>query len=100
MGRKSFCGQAHVRNRKTLFTHGHNAAAEGSMPIPSHSPNIAESLSPVYRYPAMVFADLDLSQRLERAEGHACLEFAESRHHLDPESGAAWMQCAGANVVF
>ncbi len=48
----------------------------------------------------MLFADLDLSRRLERAEGQACLEFAESRHHLDPASGAAWLQCAGANVVF
>jgi GNAT superfamily N-acetyltransferase len=48
----------------------------------------------------MVFADLDLSRRLERAEGQACLEFAESRHRLEPTSGAAWMQCAGANVVF
>jgi len=48
----------------------------------------------------MVFADLDLSRRLERAEGQACLEFAESRQRLDPGSGAAWMQCAGANVVF
>jgi GNAT superfamily N-acetyltransferase len=54
----------------------------------------------VYRYPAMVLADLDLSRRLERAEGQACLEFAQSRHRLDPESGAAWMECAGANVVF
>ncbi len=54
----------------------------------------------MYRYPAMVFADLDLSRRLERAEGQACVEFAESRHRLDPKSGAAWMQCAGANVVF
>ena len=54
----------------------------------------------MYRYPAMVFADLDLSRRLERAEGQACLEFAESRHRLNPERGAAWMQCAGANVVF
>jgi hypothetical protein len=48
----------------------------------------------------MAFADLDLSRRLERAEGQACLEFAESRHRLEPGSGAAWMQCAGANVVF
>lgn len=54
----------------------------------------------MYRYPAMVFADLDLSRRLERAEGQACLEFVESRHRLDPKSGVAWMQCAGANVVF
>jgi GNAT superfamily N-acetyltransferase len=48
----------------------------------------------------MVFADLELSRRLERAEGQACLEFAESHHCLDPGSGAAWMQSAGANVVF
>jgi GNAT superfamily N-acetyltransferase len=48
----------------------------------------------------MVFADLDLSRRLERAEGRACREFAESRYRLDPESGAAWLECAGANVVF
>ena len=61
---------------------------------------IAERLCAVYRYRAMVFADLDLSRRLERAEGQACLEFAESRHRLYPESGAAWMECAGANVVF
>ena len=48
----------------------------------------------------MVFANLDLARRLERAEGHACFEFAESRHRLDPGSGTAWMQSAGANVVF
>ena len=68
--------------------------------IPSQSLSIAEPLRPMYRYPAMVFADLELSRRFERAEGQACLEFAESRHRLDPASGAAWMQCAGANVVF
>jgi GNAT superfamily N-acetyltransferase len=77
-----------VRNRKTLFTYGQDAGY------------LHEGRSRVYRYPAMVFADLDLCRRLERAEGQACLEFAESRHRLDPESGAAWMQCAGANVVF
>jgi GNAT superfamily N-acetyltransferase len=48
----------------------------------------------------MPFADLDLSRRLERAEGQAGLEFAESRYRLDPGSGAAWMRSAGANVVF
>jgi hypothetical protein len=67
---------------------------------PSQRLSIAEPFRPVYRYSAMVFADLDLSRRLERAEGQACLEFAESRHRLDPECAAAWMQCAGANVVF
>jgi GNAT superfamily N-acetyltransferase len=48
----------------------------------------------------MAFADLDLSRQLERAEGQACREFAEARHRLEPGSGAAWMECAGANVVF
>jgi GNAT superfamily N-acetyltransferase len=51
-------------------------------------------------YGAMVFADLDLSRRLERAEGQACLQFAQSRARLYPESGAAWIECAGAYAVF
>ena len=49
---------------------------------------------------AMVFADLDLSRRLERAEGQACLEFAQARAQLDPSSGATWIECAGAYAVF
>jgi hypothetical protein len=48
----------------------------------------------------MTFADLDLSRRLERAEGRSCLEFAEARARLHPESGATWMECAGAYAVF
>jgi GNAT superfamily N-acetyltransferase len=48
----------------------------------------------------MTFADLDLSRRLERAEGRSCLEFAEARGRLHPESGATWMECAGAYAVF
>jgi GNAT superfamily N-acetyltransferase len=48
----------------------------------------------------MKFADLDLSRRLERAEGRSCLEFAEARGRLNPESGATWMECAGAYAVF
>src|SRR5271155_1709496 len=48
----------------------------------------------------MPFSDLRLSQRLERVEGHACLQFARARHRLFPESGARWMDCAGAQVVF
>jgi len=51
-------------------------------------------------YGAMVFADLDLSRRLERTEGQACLQFAESRARLFPGSGAAWIECAGAYSVF
>jgi hypothetical protein len=48
----------------------------------------------------MLFFDLALSKRLERAEGHACRQFAKARRSLFPESGAAWMECAGAQVVF
>jgi GNAT superfamily N-acetyltransferase len=46
------------------------------------------------------FSDLTLSRRLERAEGQACLQFAVARRKLFPDHGSAWMQCAGANVVF
>jgi hypothetical protein len=48
----------------------------------------------------MLFSDLALSKRLERAEGHACAQFAEARHRLFPDSGAEWMECAGAYAVF
>jgi GNAT superfamily N-acetyltransferase len=48
----------------------------------------------------MVFADLDLAKRLERTEGRSCLGFAEVRSQLYPESGATWMECAGAYAVF
>jgi hypothetical protein len=51
-------------------------------------------------YGEMVFADLELSRRLERAEGKACLQFAESRARLFPQCGAAWIECAGAYAVF
>jgi len=48
----------------------------------------------------MVFSDLALSRRLERAEGHACVQFAEARRRLFPDSGAEWIECAGAYAVF
>lgn len=48
----------------------------------------------------MLFSDLALSRRLERAEGRACVQFAEARRELHPESGAEWMECAGAYAVF
>jgi hypothetical protein len=47
-----------------------------------------------------VFSDLSLSRRLERAEGHACVEYAEARRRVYPDSGAAWIECAGAYAVF
>jgi GNAT superfamily N-acetyltransferase len=48
----------------------------------------------------VTFANLDLARRLERAEGSACRAFAEARARLDPASGAAWIECAGAWAVF
>src|SRR3984893_19323062 len=48
----------------------------------------------------MFFSDLALSKRLERAEGHACVQYAEARRRLFPDSGAEWMECAGAYAVF
>jgi len=47
-----------------------------------------------------MFADLTLSRRLERAEAHACAQFADSRRRRFPDSGAEWMECAGAYAVF
>jgi len=46
------------------------------------------------------FSDLALSQRLERAEGYACAQFAAARRLLYPDIEADWMECAGAHVVF
>src|SRR5579864_4806536 len=48
----------------------------------------------------MLFSDLALSRRLERAEGRACVQFAEARRELHPDSGAEWMECSGAYAVF
>jgi GNAT superfamily N-acetyltransferase len=48
----------------------------------------------------MIFADLTLARRLERAEAFSCLRFAEARSRLFPESGACWLKCAGAFAVF
>jgi GNAT superfamily N-acetyltransferase len=48
----------------------------------------------------MQFSDLELSKRLERAEGVACAQYAEARRQLFPSSGAEAIECAGANVVF
>jgi hypothetical protein len=48
----------------------------------------------------MHFSDLALSRRLERAEGHACVQHAEARRRLFPDSGAEWIECAGAYAVF
>ena len=48
----------------------------------------------------MPFSDLTLARRLERAEGHACVQYAVARRRLFPDSGAEWMECAGTYAVF
>ena len=48
----------------------------------------------------MTFCDLALSRRLERAEAHACVKFVEARARTFPESGAEWIECAGAYAAF
>src|SRR5258708_11749199 len=48
----------------------------------------------------MLFSDVSLSRRFERAEGHACLQFAEARRRVFPGSGSEWIECAGAYAVF
>jgi GNAT superfamily N-acetyltransferase len=47
-----------------------------------------------------VFADLELSQRLERTEAHANAMFVEARARLTPELRAAWIECGGAYAMF
>jgi hypothetical protein len=44
----------------------------------------------------LLFSDLSLAQRLERAEGRSCAAFVESRARLFPDSGAQWIEVAGA----
>ncbi|HLL85357.1 MAG TPA: GNAT family N-acetyltransferase [Longimicrobium sp.] len=46
------------------------------------------------------FSDLELSRRLERTEARANAAFVDARARLDPASGAAWMEAAGAYAMF
>jgi hypothetical protein len=46
------------------------------------------------------FSDLALSRRLERAEGRSNADFVEARASLFPESGAQWIEVAGAYAMF
>jgi hypothetical protein len=46
------------------------------------------------------FSDLTLSQRLERAEAHASARFVEARAKAFSQSGARWIEVAGAYAMF
>lgn len=48
----------------------------------------------------MIFADLELSRRLERPEATSGARFVEARSRLSPESGACWIEVAGAYAMF
>ncbi|HKQ74848.1 MAG TPA: GNAT family N-acetyltransferase [Blastocatellia bacterium] len=49
---------------------------------------------------SLPFSDLSLSRRLERAEARSNAEFVEARASLFPESGAEWIEVAGAYAMF
>ena len=46
------------------------------------------------------FADLELSRRLERAEGYSCATFVEAHARLRPDLGAVWMEAGGAYAMY
>lgn len=45
------------------------------------------------------FSDLVLSRRLERAEGRSNADFVEARAKFFPDSGAQWIEVAGAYAI-
>jgi GNAT superfamily N-acetyltransferase len=48
----------------------------------------------------MYYSDRTLSQKLERTEARANADFVETRARVSPESGAAWIDVAGAYAMF
>ena len=46
------------------------------------------------------FSDIALARRLERAEGRSNADFVEARASAQPESGAQWIEVAGAYAMF
>lgn len=47
-----------------------------------------------------IFVDKKLSQKLERTEARSNADFVTSRARLEPESGAEWIEVAGAYAMF
>ncbi|MFZ4795297.1 MAG: GNAT family N-acetyltransferase [Blastocatellia bacterium] len=47
-----------------------------------------------------IFADLELARRLERTEACGGIEFVEARARATPESGARWIEVAGAAALY
>ncbi|HEV2861068.1 MAG TPA: GNAT family N-acetyltransferase [Pyrinomonadaceae bacterium] len=49
---------------------------------------------------SFIHADLELARRLERAEARSNAEFVEARAKTSPDSGAEWIEVAGAYAMF
>jgi hypothetical protein len=49
---------------------------------------------------AFIFSDAALARRLERAEAQSNADFVEARARLFPESGARWIEVAGAYAMY
>jgi len=47
-----------------------------------------------------IFSDKSLSQKLERTEARSNADFVETRARISPESGAEWIEVAGAYAMF
>lgn len=48
----------------------------------------------------MIYVDREFSQKLERTEGRANVDFVETRERLFPDSGATWIEVGGAYAMF
>lgn len=48
----------------------------------------------------MIYSDKNLAQKLERTEAKANADFVETRAKMSPESGAQWIEVAGAYAMF
>jgi hypothetical protein len=48
----------------------------------------------------MIFAGPELARRLESTEASGCVSFVEARQRLSPETGAQWIEIAGAHAMF
>ena len=48
----------------------------------------------------MIYSDKSLSQKLELTEARANADFVETRARLEPETGASWIEVAGAFAMF
>ena len=55
---------------------------------------------PASARPPVLFADLVLARRLERAEAQSNVDFVEARAAVFPDSGARWIEVAGAYAMF